>query len=174
MRALPSVARYAELLGVAEAVLHGESDLVASAANLTALLWEHLPDLNWVGVYWVGGTPHLARLADAKAPDGLPRELVLGPFQGKVACVRIQFERGVCGAAARSGETQRIADVHTFPGHIACDVASRAELVVPIRNTQGVVIGVLDLDSPVEGRFDEIDQAGVEALARLLTPVPSS
>lgn len=174
LRDLPPVARYAELLGVAQAVLHGESDLLANAANLTALLWEHLPDLNWAGVYWVGGTPHLAGLAGATAPDGLPRELVLGPFQGKVACVRIAFERGVCGAAASTGETQRVADVHAFPGHIACDVASRSELVVPIRNTHGVVIGVLDLDSPALGRFDAVDQAGVEALARLLTPVPSS
>ncbi len=174
VRGVPPTALYAELHQVAHAVLHGESDLVANAANLSALLWEHLPDLNWVGVYWVGGTPCLGRLGDATSPSQLPTELVLGPFQGKVACVRIDFERGVCGAAARSRATQRVADVHDFPGHIACDPASRSELVVPLLNGHDVVIGVLDLDSPRPGRFDATDQAGIEALARLLTPGAAS
>jgi GAF domain-containing protein len=121
-------------------------------ANIAALLWQLVPELNWAGFYRaIGG------------------ELVLGPFCGKPACVRIPFGQGVCGAAAASGESQLVADVHAFPGHIACDAASRAELVVPVLR-EGGVIAVIDLDSPREERFDADDRAGMEALARLLSP----
>ena len=119
-------------------------------ANVSALLYEALPDLNWAGFY-------LMR-------DG---RLVLGPFQGKAACIHIGLSRGVCGAAARENRTQRVADVHSFPGHIACDGASNAEIVVPLRQN-GRVIGVLDLDSPLFNRFTPDDQAGLEAIARVL------
>ena len=124
----------------------GEPDAVANMANLSALLMEALPDLNWAGFYRnVGG------------------ELVLGPFQGKAACIRIPFGRGVCGAAAASREVQLVPDVHLFPGHIACDAASRSELVVPIM-VDGALVGVLDLDSPSAGRFDAEDAAGCSEL----------
>jgi GAF domain-containing protein len=115
------------------------------------LLWQYLPDLNWAGFYRNVGD-----------------ELVLGPFQGKAACIRIPFGKGVCGAAAATRETQLVADVHAFPGHIACDAASRAELVVPIVSGDRVV-AVIDLDSPEPSRFDEEDAAGIEQIARLLT-----
>ncbi len=123
-------------------------------ANAAALVWQYLPDLNWAGFY---------RLV-ANEQGG---ELVLGPFQGKAACIRIALGKGVCGTAAATGETQRVDDVHLFPGHIACDADSRSELVVPIV-ADGRVIGVLDLDSPAPARFDADDAAGCEALARLL------
>lgn len=133
---------YAELTEAADALTAGEPDAIANMANLAALLWEALPDLNWAGFYRnVGG------------------ELVLGPFQGRAACIRIPFGKGVCGAAAATREVQCVADVHAFPGHIACDAASRSELVVPIV-ADGVLIGVLDLDSPLPGRFDAEDAAG--------------
>jgi L-methionine (R)-S-oxide reductase len=132
----------------AATALVGESDRIANAANLSALLYHGVPDLNWAGFYFFDG-----------------RELVVGPFQGLPACVRIPLDRGVCGAAARSGQTQRIADVHAFPGHIACDAASRSELVVPLLRADALV-GVLDLDSPLPDRFDADDQAGIEAIAR--------
>lgn len=133
---------YAELTEAADALTAGEPDTIANMANLAALLWEALPDLNWAGFYRnVGG------------------ELVLGPFQGRAACIRIPFGKGVCGAAAATREPQCVADVHAFPGHIACDAASRSELVVPIV-ADGVLIGVLDLDSPLPGRFDGEDTAG--------------
>lgn len=141
--------RYAQLAAQAEALLHGERDRIANAANLSALVYHALPDLNWVGFYFYDGT-----------------ELVVGPFQGLPACVRIPLDKGVCGAAARTRETQRIADVHDFPGHIACDAASRSELVVPLVR-DGALIGVFDLDSPVPDRFDVEDQAGLEAIAAL-------
>ena len=121
----------------------------SNAAQFSAFLFHELADLNWAGFYL--------------AKDG---ELVLGPFQGKVACVRIAFGRGVCGAAAASLQTQRVEDVHAFPGHIACDSASNSELVVPLVK-KGRLIGVLDLDSPSVGRFTEVDQAGIEALAEI-------
>jgi L-methionine (R)-S-oxide reductase len=141
---------YRDLLAAADALTAGEPDGIANMANAAALLWQYLPDLNWAGFYrMVGG------------------ELVLGPFQGKAACIRIPLGRGVCGTAAATGETQVVADVHAFPGHIACDAASRSELVVPLMR-DGAVIGVLDLDSPEPGRFDAGDAAGCEALARLL------
>jgi L-methionine (R)-S-oxide reductase len=137
---------YALLAAQLEALLAGERDFVANAAQMSAFLFSELPDLNWAGFY-------LNR----------NEALVLGPFQGKVACVHIPFAKGVCGAAARTRTTQRVQDVHAFPGHIACDSASNSELVVPLVKG-GRLIGVLDLDSPVMGRFTAEDEAGVEAL----------
>lgn len=140
---------YALLVAQLESLLSGERDFIANAAQFSAFLYHELADLNWAGFYLVQG-----------------EELVLGPFQGKVACVRIPFGRGVCGAAAASRQTQRVEDVHAFPGHIACDSASNSELVVPLVK-EGRLIGVLDLDSPLPGRFAQVDQAGVEALAEV-------
>ena len=140
--------QYAQLLGQARALMAGESDHFANAANLSALVYHALPDLNWVGFYFYDGN-----------------ELVVGPFQGLPACVRIPLHKGVCGAAARTRQTQRIDDVHAFPGHIACDSASNSELVVPLVTAGGRLIGVFDLDSPQHARFDAEDQAGLEALA---------
>ena len=140
--------RYAELLSQAQGLLEGERDFTANAANLAALLFYTLPDLNWAGFYWM--------------KEG---ELVLGPFQGKPACVRIAVGRGVCGTAARDARTIVVPDVHAFPGHIACDSASNSEIVVPLRQGDRV-IGVLDLDSPLRGRFDQEDAHGLEAVAR--------
>lgn len=141
--------QYAQLAAQAEALLAGEHDRIANAANLSALVYHALPELNWAGFYFFDGT-----------------ELVVGPFQGLPACVRIALDKGVCGAAARTRTTQRIADVHAFPGHIACDAASRSELVVPLVRDDALV-GVLDLDSPVPDRFDVDDQAGIEAITAL-------
>ena len=140
--------QYAQLLGQARALLAGEHDRVANAANLSALVYHALPQLNWVGFYFYDGT-----------------ELVVGPFQGLPACVRIPLDKGVCGAAASSRQTQRVADVHAFPGHIACDSASRSELVVPLVAADGALVGVFDLDSPEPDRFDIDDQQGLEAIA---------
>ena len=140
--------QYAQLLEQARALLHGERDRIANAANLSALVYHALPQLNWVGFYFYDGS-----------------ELVVGPFQGLPACVRIPLDKGVCGAAARTRTTQRIEDVHAFPGHIACDSASNSELVVPLV-LDGELIGVFDLDSPVHARFDVEDQAGLEAIAQ--------
>ena len=142
-------AQYAQLAQQAQALLGGERDRIANAANLSALVSQALPSLNWTGFYFFDGT-----------------ELVVGPFQGLPACVRIPLDKGVCGAAARTGQTQRVDDVHAFPGHIACDAASRSELVVPLLR-DGQLIGVFDLDSPVPARFDVDDQKGLEALARI-------
>ncbi|HEV7370845.1 GAF domain-containing protein [Arenibaculum sp.] len=142
-------AAYRELAGQLEALLAGERDLVANAANTASLIWHGLPDLNWAGFYFL--------------KEG---ELVLGPFQGKPACVRIALGRGVCGTAADRRESLLVEDVHAFPGHIACDVASRSELVVPLVRGDAL-LGVLDLDSPVPSRFDETDRAGCEQLARI-------
>lgn len=139
--------QYAQLADQARALLAGERDRIANAANLSALVYHSLPDLNWVGFYFFDGT-----------------ELVVGPFQGLPACVRIPLDRGVCGAAASSRQTQRVEDVDAFPGHIACDSASRSELVVPLV-LDGELLGVFDLDSPRPGRFDVDDQAGLEAVA---------
>ena len=146
-------ALYRDLLAAADALTDGEPDAVANMANVAALLWEFLPDLNWAGFY---------RVAPAKA--GGADELVLGPFVGRPACIRIPFGKGVCGAAAESRATQLVADVHAFPGHIACDAASASELVVPVLR-DGTVIAVIDLDSPSPARFDEDDARGIEALA---------
>ena len=140
--------QYAQLLAQARALVHGERNLVANAANLSALLWHALPRLNWCGFYLYDGT-----------------ELVVGPFQGLPACVRIPLGKGVCGAAASSGRTQVVEDVNAFPGHIACDSASRSECVVPLFAANGALIGVLDLDSPEPARFDAEDAAGLEAIA---------
>lgn len=140
---------YALLAAQLEALLAGECDFIANAAQFCAFLFHELEGLNWAGFY-------LNR----------DEQLVLGPFQGKVACVRIPFGRGVCGAAASSRQTQRVADVHAFPGHIACDSASNSELVVPLVK-DGRLIGVLDLDSPHLARFSAEDQAGIEQLAQL-------
>ncbi len=143
---------YRDLAVALGALMAGEDDAVATMANAAALIWQYLPDLNWAGFYrMVGG------------------ELVLGPFQGKVACVRIAEGRGVCGTAAKTRETQIVPDVHVFRGHIACDAASRSELVVPIVY-EGAVLGVLDLDSPLPNRFDSEDALGCEALAEMLAP----
>jgi GAF domain-containing protein len=143
----PKAETYADLMMAARAVTQDEPDGVANMANIAALLWQYLPRLNWAGFY--------------RVIDG---ELVLGPFIGKPACIRIPFGKGVCGAAAASGETQLVADVHAFPGHIACDSASASELVVPVRR-DGTVIAVMDLDSPDLARFDAEDAAGIERLA---------
>ncbi len=156
--ALPSADLYRDLLNAADALTSGEPDAVANMANVAALLWEFLPDMNWAGFY---------RVAPAKG--GGADELVLGPFVGRPACIRIPFGTGVCGAAAASGATQLVADVHAFPGHIACDAASQSELVVPVLRG-GVVVAVIDLDSPVPARFSAEDAAGIEALAALLAP----
>lgn len=145
-----------ELLAAADALTAGEPDGVANMANVAALLWEFLPDLNWAGFY---------RVAPSKT--GGANELVLGPFVGRPACIRIPFGTGVCGTAAESRATQLVADVHAFPGHIACDAASASELVVPVLR-DGQVIAVIDLDSPRPARFTDADAEGIEALARLL------
>jgi len=142
---------YRDLLAACDAITSDEPDAIANMANVASLLWQYLPDLNWAGFYRNVGD-----------------ELVLGPFQGKAACIRIPFGKGVCGAAAATRETQLVADVHAFPGHIACDAASRSELVVPIVSGDRVV-AVIDLDSPEPSRFDEEDAAGIEQIARMLT-----
>ena len=155
--ALPADELYRELLAAADALTDGEPDAVANMANVAALLWEFLPDLNWAGFY---------RVAPAK--NGGAEELVLGPFVGRPACIRIPFGVGVCGTAAQSRATQLVADVHAFPGHIACDAASASELVVPVLR-DGAVVAVIDLDSPTPARFTEADASGIEALATLLS-----
>ena len=141
---------YAELTGQLRAMLAGERDWVANLANTSELIFQSLPGLNWAGFYlWRGG------------------ELVVGPFQGKPACVRIALGRGVCGGAAAQRRSLVVPDVHAFPGHIACDAASRAELVVPLMRGD-TLLGVLDLDSPRPGRFDEEDRTGCEAMMAVL------
>jgi GAF domain-containing protein len=150
-RDAPREQLHAELRAAADAVTSGEPDPVANMANAAALIWQFVPSLNWAGFYRLIGD-----------------ELVLGPFIGKPACIRIALGKGVCGTAALSGETQLIADVHAFPGHIACDAASRSELVVPVKRG-GAVIAVIDLDSPSPERFESTDAAGIEALAALLS-----
>jgi GAF domain-containing protein len=143
---------YRELIAAADALTAGEPDGIANMANVAALLWESLPDLNWAGFYRnVGG------------------ELVLGPFQGRAACIRIPFGKGVCGAAAATREPQCVDDVNAFPDHIACDSASASELVVPLLQGDRL-LGVIDLDSPRVARFDAEDVAGCSELARLLAP----
>ena len=140
---------YRDLAQQLSALIGDERDAIANAANTAALLFDLLPDLNWAGFYLL--------------KDG---ELVLGPFQGKPACIRIPLGRGVCGTAAATRTSQVVADVHAFPGHIACDAASRSELVVPLLRGD-TLLGVLDLDSPVPGRFDDADRLGIEAVAAL-------
>ena len=144
---------YKDVAAALEALVAGEPDGIANMANAAALIWESLPDLNWAGFYRnVGG------------------ELVLGPFQGRAACIRIPFGKGVCGAAAATLEVQRVDDVHAFPGHIACDAASESELVVPIVR-DGELLAVLDLDSPTRARFTEADEAGCVRLGEILAKV---
>jgi GAF domain-containing protein len=145
-------AAYAELAASLRALLEGERDLIANAANTAALLFWSLPDLNWAGFYLV---------------EPARGDLLLGPFQGKPACVRIEIGRGVCGTAAARRETVVVPDVHAFPGHIACDSASNSEIVVPVIR-DGRLLGVLDLDSPLHARFDGADARGLESLVRIL------
>ena len=146
-------ALYRELAQWLESLVAGEPDPIANMANAAALIWESLPDLNWAGFY-----------------RNLSGELVLGPFQGRPACIRIPFGKGVCGTAAATRRVQRVEDVNAFPGHIACDSASASELVVPILR-DGELIAVLDLDSPLKARFDAEDEAGCVALAEVLAGV---
>ena len=141
--------QYSQLADQARGLLHGERDRIANAANLAALVFHSLPELNWVGFYFWDG-----------------HELVVGPFQGQPACVRIALGRGVCGTAAATRQTQRVADVEFFPGHIPCDSASRSELVVPLFRGE-TLIGVFDFDSPIPDRFDAEDQRGLEMLAQI-------
>jgi L-methionine (R)-S-oxide reductase len=138
---------YAELAQQVRGLLEGEHDLIANAANFSALVFNSLPDLNWAGFYLFDGT-----------------ELVVGPFQGKPACVRIALGRGVCGTAAQTRQIQLVRDVNAFDGHIACDAASQSEIVVPLINADGSLLGVWDVDSPLVGRFDEDDHHGMATL----------
>ena len=132
-------------------LVHGESDLIANTANFSSLVFNSMPGLNWAGFYFLKGD-----------------ELVLGPFQGKPACIRIKKGRGVCGTTVVEGKSIVVPDVHAFPGHIACDVNSRSELVVPVRGPDGAIVGVFDLDSPLPNRFDQTDADGIESLVKLL------
>lgn len=141
--------QYRQLVAQAEALVAGETDRIANAANLAALVFHALPDVNWVGFYFYDG-----------------RELVVGPFQGKPACVRIALGKGACGTAAQTRSTQLVPDVHAFEGHIACDADTRSEIVVPLLRDDAL-IGVFDLDSPCPDRFNEVDRVGLEALADL-------
>ena len=144
---------YRDLASALEGLLTGESDTIANMANAAALIFETLPDVNWVGFYRnVGG------------------ELVLGPFQGRPACIRIKFGEGVCGAAAASRQVERVEDIHAFPGHIACDSASASEIVVPLIR-DGKLLGVLDIDSPKKARFTTEDEAGAIRLGQILSRV---
>ncbi len=143
--------RYRQLCDAADSLTSGEHDTIANMANIAALIWEFVPDLNWAGFY--------------RVIDG---ELVLGPFVGRPACIRIPMGKGVCGAAALSGHTQLVEDVHQFPGHIACDAVSRSELVVPVKRA-GSSIAVIDLDSPSTARFGVADKEGIEKLAEILS-----
>src|SRR3954451_22466193 len=144
---------YRDLASALQGLVAGETDAIANMANAAALIWESLPDVNWVGFYRnVGG------------------ELVLGPFQGRAACIRIPFGTGVCGVAAATRQVQRVEDVHQFPGHIACDSASNSEIVVPLIR-DGELIGVLDIDSPTRSRFTADDEAGVVRLGEILSRV---
>jgi GAF domain-containing protein len=144
---------YRDLASALEGLVAGEPDSIANMANAAALIYETLPDVNWVGFY--------------RNIDG---ELVLGPFQGRPACIRMSFDQGVCGAAAKTRQVQRVEDVHVFPGHIACDSASNSEIAVPLIR-DGEVLGVLDIDSPRSARFTEEDEAGVVKLAEILTRI---
>lgn len=148
--------QYQQLAAQAEALVAGEPDRVANAANLASLVFHALPEVNWAGFYFYDGN-----------------ELVVGPFQGKPACVRIPIGKGVCGTAAQTGETQLVPDVHAFPGHIACDADTRSEVVIPLVHN-GALVGVFDLDSPKPDRFDEIDKDGLESIAKaFLDSLPS-
>jgi len=152
--AADKAAMYRDLAAALEALVTGEPDAIANMANAAALIWETLPGLNWAGFY-----------------RNIEGELVLGPFQGRAACIRIPFGKGVCGAAAQSLQVQRVEDVHAFPGHIACDTASRSEIVVPIVGRDGKLVAVLDLDSPEPAHFDAEDEAGCVRLGEMLARV---
>jgi GAF domain-containing protein len=147
-------ADYASLADELNGLLAGEQDLVANAANTAALLFDALPGINWAGFYFL------------RAREGLESELVVGPFQGKPACVRIPVGKGVCGTAAATRKTVVVRDVHDFPGHIACDAASQSEIVVPLIKDD-TLLGVLDIDSPLLARFDDADRRGIERLAAI-------
>ena len=138
---------YRELVAQARGLMLGESNMIANAANFSALIFNSLPEVNWAGFYLFDGS-----------------ELVVGPFQGKPACIRIALGRGVCGTAAQDQQTQLVRDVHAFEGHIACDAASLSEIVVPLVNPDGTLLGVWDVDSPMIDRFDDEDRVGMEAL----------
>lgn len=144
--------QYDHIYALLRALTEGERHPLPNLANASALLWEQLPDINWTGFYVMDG-------------DGL----VLGPFQGKTACIRIALDKGVCGAAAREDCVQRVVDVHAFPGHIACDSASNSEIVIPLHDAAGRVVGVMDIDSPLFGRFDAEDEAGLVRAAAWLS-----
>jgi GAF domain-containing protein len=148
---------YRDLASALEGLVAGEPDAIANMANASGLIFETLPDVNWVGFY--------RNVAGENGP-----ELVLGPFQGRPACIRMTFDQGVCGAAAKSRQVQRVEDVHAFPGHIACDSASNSEIVVPLIR-DGELLGVLDIDSPKPARFTQEDEAGVVKLGEILSRV---
>jgi GAF domain-containing protein len=153
-RGLSPADLHAQLLEQARALLEGERDRTANAANLASLIYHTLPDVNWAGFYWLKES-----------------ELVLGPFQGKPGCVRIALGKGVCGTAARERRTIVVPDVNAFPGHIACDTASAAEVVVPVIDGERVA-GVLDIDSPLRGRYDEADARALQAVVRVFLEAP--
>jgi GAF domain-containing protein len=144
---------YRDLASALEGLVTGEADPIANMANASALIYETLPDVNWVGFY-----------------RNIDNQLVLGPFQGRPACIRMTFDEGVCGAAAKTRQVQRVEDVHAFPGHIACDSASNSEIVLPLIR-DGELLGVLDIDSPKNARFTEEDEAGVIKLGEILSRV---
>jgi GAF domain-containing protein len=144
------LAMFDDLRPQLQGLVAGETDLIANTANFSSLVFNSMPGLNWAGFYFLKGD-----------------ELVLGPFQGKPACIRIKKGRGVCGSTVEKGEAIVVADVHAFPGHIACDVNSRSELVVPLR-ANGVIVGVFDLDSPLPKRFDQTDLDGIQSLLHIL------
>lgn len=158
---------YADLAASLRSLLEGERNWIANLANTAALIYHALPNLNWAGFYLIG----------PNAQDAETSELILGPFQGKTACVRIALGKGVCGAAAATRKTQLVPDVHAFPGHIACDSASNSEIVIPMIFSsgprRGELAGVLDLDSPLLGRFDEQDQRGLEEIVSILMAASS-
>jgi len=151
LSALPKPELYRELASQISALIQDETDPVANMANVASLLFHSLPRLNWVGFYLLKGG-----------------ELVLGPFQGRIACVRIAFGRGVVGTAAEKRTTIRVADVNEFPGHIACDTASRSEIVIPLTSEDAHLLGVLDVDSPELDRFDADDEAGLKAIGQII------
>jgi GAF domain-containing protein len=153
IEAADTATMYRDLASALEGLVTGEPDAIANMANASALIYETLPDVNWVGFY-----------------RNVGEELVLGPFQGRPACIRMTFDQGVCGAAAKTRKVQRVEDVHAFDGHIACDSASASEIVVPLIR-DGEVLGVLDIDSPKKARFSEEDEAGVVRLGEILSRV---
>lgn len=150
---------YREITMQAKALCEGEPNLIANLSNISAILFERLDDVNWAGFYLMG-----------ESVNGQSEELILGPFQGRAACVRIPVGRGVCGTAVSQNKTQLIMDVHEFDGHIACDAASNSEVVVPI-NVNGKLVAVLDIDSPTVGRFEQADADGMEQLVEMIQSI---